>query len=174
MNEVSDWLFGSDRLIDTVDLVRMLGRLSFNLLFLLIICWPIYYRRHKNRDHVFTMVTLNVITFAMCVLLRKVPVLSFFSGFHADYHRPSDDWEKIDVPGATEVTRIALSLVERIASRAERPAFVEPPVRPRRTASGEGRGYGPYFGAVPDFGDSEKGVRFADVRAGSPADGETT
>ena len=82
-------------------------------------------------------------------LLRKVPAISFFSGFHADYHRPSDDWDKIDVAGATEVTRIALSLVERIASRAERPVFVEPPAQPRQTASGEGGGYGPYFGCGP-------------------------
>ena len=99
-----------------------------------------------------------------------MPAIGFFSGFHADYHRPSDDWEKIDVAGATEVTRIALSLVERIASRAERPVFVEPPVQPRHTASGGGGGYGPYFGSVPDFGDSEKGVKFADVRSGSPAE----
>jgi hypothetical protein len=103
-------------------------------------------------------------------LLRKVPAIDFFSGFHADYHRPTDDWERIDVPGATEVTRIALALVERIASRPERPAFVEPAVRPRQTRSGEGSGYGPYFGSVPDFGDSEQGVKFADVRAGSPAE----
>ncbi len=103
-------------------------------------------------------------------LLRKVPAIGFFSGFHADYHRPSDDSEKIDVAGAAEVTRIALSLVERIASRAERPVFVEPPVQSRHTASGGGGGYGAYFGSVPDFGESEKGVKFADVRAGSPAE----
>jgi hypothetical protein len=102
-------------------------------------------------------------------LVRKVPAIGFFSGFHADYHRPSDDPDKIDVAGAAEVARIALSLVERIASRAERPVFVEPPPQSRHTASGAGGGYGPYFGSVPDFGDSEKGVRFADVRAGSPA-----
>ena len=35
---------------------------------------------------------------------------------------------------------------------------------------GAGGGYGPYFGSVPDFGQVEKGVKFADVRAGSPAD----
>ena len=30
-------------------------------------------------------------------------------------------------------------------------------------------GYGPYFGSVPDFADEAQGVKFADVRAGSPA-----
>ena len=69
-------------------------------------------------------------------LLRKVPVISFFSGFHADYHRPSDDWEKIDVPGATEVTRIALSLVERIASR---PSGRSSSNRPCGPGAGDGR-----------------------------------
>ena len=26
-----------------------------------------------------------------------VPVLFFFTGLHPDYHKPSDDWEKIDL-----------------------------------------------------------------------------
>jgi S1-C subfamily serine protease len=30
-------------------------------------------------------------------------------------------------------------------------------------------GYGPYFGSIPDFGEGVKGVKFADVREGSPA-----
>jgi hypothetical protein len=103
-------------------------------------------------------------------LLRKVPAIGFFSGYHADYHRPSDDWDRIDAAGASEVIRIAVTLVERIAARPARPPFVEPPVQPRVAATGEGSGYGPYFGSVPDFGDTGKGVRFADVRSGSPAD----
>jgi len=81
---MSDWLLGSDQFIDSTDLVQLLGRLGFNLVFLYLVCWPIYYRRHKNRDHVFTMMTLNVITFSMCVLLRKVPVdLGFALGMFA-------------------------------------------------------------------------------------------
>jgi S1-C subfamily serine protease len=99
-----------------------------------------------------------------------VPALAFFSGFHGDYHRPSDDWQKIDVKGAVEVTRIALALAERLSRRAERPAFVAPPPASHGTRSGGGGGYGPYFGSVPDFGESDKGVKFADIRPGSPAD----
>ncbi|MCA9552069.1 MAG: PDZ domain-containing protein [Myxococcales bacterium] len=34
----------------------------------------------------------------------------------------------------------------------------------------EGRGYGPYFGSIPDFGDDVKGVKFSGVRPGSPAE----
>ncbi len=35
--------------------------------------------------------------------------------------------------------------------------------------SSSGSGYGPNFGSVPDFGEGVKGVRFADVRDGTPA-----
>jgi S1-C subfamily serine protease len=34
---------------------------------------------------------------------------------------------------------------------------------------GGGGGYGPAFGSVPDFTETEDGVRFSDVRPGSPA-----
>ncbi len=82
--DLSDLLFGSDRFVDSTDLIRMIGRLGFDLVFLFFVAWPIYYKRHKNRDFVFTMVVLNVITFSMCVLLRKVPVdLGFALGMFA-------------------------------------------------------------------------------------------
>jgi S1-C subfamily serine protease len=35
--------------------------------------------------------------------------------------------------------------------------------------SGGGGGYGPYFGSIPDFGQVENGVKFSDVKPGSPA-----
>ncbi len=59
-------------------------------------------------------------------LRRNVPALAFFSGFHEDYHRPGDDWEKIDLVGSAEVARLALGVLRRIADRDERPEFVRP------------------------------------------------
>jgi S1-C subfamily serine protease len=38
-----------------------------------------------------------------------------------------------------------------------------------QTAGGGGSGYGPYFGSIPDFGQEVNGVKFSDVRPGSPA-----
>jgi aminopeptidase YwaD len=41
---------------------------------------------------------------------------------------------------------------------------------PTTSSMGGGGGYGPYFGSIPDFGEAEHGgVKFADVRDGSPA-----
>ena len=102
--------------------------------------------------------------------LRSIPSIGFFSGFHGDYHRPSDDWQRIDAAGAVEVTRIALALTERLANRTERPAFVAAAPRARQPGAGGGGGYGAYFGSVPDFGEGGGGVKFADVRPGSPAE----
>ena len=105
-------------------------------------------------------------------LLRKIPSINFFSGFHSDYHRPSDTWEKIDAAGGAGVADLALALARQLANRAERPAFVETVQEQDPHASGNVgavSGYGPYFGSVPDFANEGQGVKFAEVRTGSPA-----
>lgn len=43
-----------------------------------------------------------------------IPALVFFTGFHDDYHRPSDDWQRIDVAGAAEIAKLALAAAERL------------------------------------------------------------
>ncbi len=100
-------------------------------------------------------------------LSKQVPVLFFFSGLHGDYHKPSDTWEKIDARAAAELLRAVGEAALALMNDPERPRFV-------RTAAGVasaggGPGYGAWFGSVPDFGQGVKGVRFADVREGSPA-----
>jgi hypothetical protein len=55
---------------------------------------------------------------------RRVPAINFFTGFHDDYHRPSDDWDKIDAAGTQRVAALALELAGRLASRPDRPVFV--------------------------------------------------
>jgi len=50
-------------------------------------------------------------------LNHHVPAVSFFTGFHPDYHRPTDDWQKIDAAGTKQVATLALELAARIAER---------------------------------------------------------
>jgi Peptidase family M28/PDZ domain/PA domain len=103
-------------------------------------------------------------------LNRERPIVFFFTGPHADYHRPSDTWDKIDADGLRTVTTVAYRVVRALADREDRPAFVRVPGGPPRAGTGA-TGYGPYFGAVPDFGESpHPGVRLGGVRPGSPAD----
>ena len=105
--------------------------------------------------------------------VKQVPVLFFFSGLHGDYHKPSDTWDKIDGPNSVEVLKLVSEIAEKLDAAPERPKFVrvEPKVDPRQGApsSSSGGGYGPAFGSIPDFAEPPKGVRFADVKEGSPA-----
>lgn len=57
---------------------------------------------------------------------RGVPAINFFTGFHADYHRPGDDWEKVDADGTARIAALALELAARLAARPERPEFIRP------------------------------------------------
>jgi len=104
-------------------------------------------------------------------LLRKIPSINLFSGFHSDYHRPSDTWDKIDAAGGAAVADLALALARQLANRAERPPFVETVQQENHSTGTVGAvsGYGPYFGSVPDFANEGDGVKFAEVRSGSPA-----
>ena len=45
-----------------------------------------------------------------------IPSIQFFTGFHADYHRASDDWAHVDANGAAEIGRIALAVVNRLSN----------------------------------------------------------
>ncbi len=103
---------------------------------------------------------------------KKIPVLFFFSGLHSDYHKPSDTADKIDGPMAVEMLAMARQIIDGVAERAERLAFVKAaPDSSHGPGAGDGeqRGYGPWFGSIPDFGEVPNGVKFADVREGSPA-----
>ena len=95
-----------------------------------------------------------------------IPALFFFTGLHADYHKATDDWQKIDVPKALEVLDVARQAVAILTTRQTALHFTKPP-EPK--SGGGGSGYGAYFGSIPDFGSSVKGVRFSDVNPGSPA-----
>jgi peptidase M28-like protein/PDZ domain-containing protein/PA domain-containing protein len=98
------------------------------------------------------------------------PVLFLFTGAHADYHRPTDTWDKINSGGLRTVTELAFRVVTAVAAV---PAPLEY-VKVTAPASGgraAGGGYGPFFGVVPEFGaTSEAGVKVSSVRAGSPAE----
>ena len=58
---------------------------------------------------------------------RGVTGINFFTGFHPDYHRPTDDWDKIDAAGTARVATLALEFAARIAERATRPEVIATP-----------------------------------------------
>ena len=111
---------------------------------------------------------------------KDIPVLHFFSNTHADYHRPSDDWEKIDAEGLELVTALVADVAGRLAGVGQMAAADltlikgagSPAAAPGQSDEPSGsRGYGPYLGTVPDMTPGEvQGVRLTGVREGSPAE----
>ncbi len=99
---------------------------------------------------------------------KKIPVLFFFSGLHSDYHKPSDTWDKINSPSAVRLLDLVENVAVQLANANEPPTF-QVVSEDKPTTAGGGGGYGPYFGSIPDFGQTENGVKFSDVKPNSPA-----
>ena len=96
---------------------------------------------------------------------KKIPVLHFFTGTHSDYHRPGDDWQKINVNGMSRVIEMIEKVVIATAENPERPKYLEVKSK-AKIARGGSR---PYFGSIPDFGTNEVGYKITGTAAGSPA-----
>jgi len=102
---------------------------------------------------------------------KQIPTLFFFSGLHSDYHKASDTADKINAPDAVRLLDEIADIAESLAEAPQRPEFlrVQEPAHAGSVSSSGSSGYGPYFGSIPDFGGPANGVRFSDVRDGSPA-----
>jgi Peptidase family M28/PDZ domain len=104
----------------------------------------------------------------------KKPVLHLFTDLHEDYHRTTDDWQKVNYDGLKRVADFTLGLVTALANRSRPLLFVDLPadVPPPAATTDQPLtpGYGAYLGTVPDMTGSPGGVRLVGVRAGSPAE----
>jgi hypothetical protein len=101
---------------------------------------------------------------------KDLPVLHFFTDAHADYHRVSDDADKIDLGGIARVVAFAGRVARELADRPARLTFSRAPVSASAPASSR-TGSQVYLGSIPDMGASEvPGLRLSGVRPGSPAD----
>jgi hypothetical protein len=97
----------------------------------------------------------------------QIPVVHIFTNVHEDYHRPSDDWDKINTEGISKIAGFAADLAWDLARRAEPLTYleVEPPPPPTAEA-----GRRASLGTIPDMTESPGGVRLTGVRSGSAAE----
>lgn len=95
----------------------------------------------------------------------KTPVLHFFTDNHPDYHKPTDDWEKVSVEGIDRVVSLTEAIIVALANAPEQPTYVDIP-EPPPTSGGDRA----YLGSVPAFGVEIDGVLLDGVTPGSPAD----
>lgn len=105
---------------------------------------------------------------------KNVPVFFAFTGTHPDYHRPSDDTEKVNFEGMARIADFAELILLDIARRPKRPEFTKlaaPAPRGGLARAGSPRGNGAYLGTRPAYGEEGvKGVKLDGVSEGSPAE----
>jgi hypothetical protein len=100
--------------------------------------------------------------------LASVPSLSFFTGTHADYHKPSDTADKIDYEDLDRVVDFAAAIVRRLEDAAEAPAFTK--VDQKLQTGGGRAGVRIYTGTIPDYSSDVKGLLLGGVVGGGPAE----
>jgi hypothetical protein len=97
-----------------------------------------------------------------------VPTLSFFTGTHADYHKPSDTAEKIAYEDLDRVVGFAAALTKRAAALVPAPAFTK--VEQRLDGGGSRDGIRIFTGTIPDYATDVKGLLLSGVVGGGPAE----
>jgi hypothetical protein len=104
---------------------------------------------------------------------KNVPVLFAFTGIHSDYHRPSDDSDKINYAGMARIADYMELIALDVVRRPARPEFARlaPPKRSANTGSQSGSaGMSVAMGVMPDYADeANAGLKVSDVREGGPA-----
>jgi aminopeptidase YwaD len=85
--------------------------------------------------------------------LKNIPVLFFFTGTHKDYHKPTDDVDKINFTGELEVIKYIYHVIEE-TNKLGKLAFLK-----TREPKMEGKRFTVTLGIMPDYTFSGKGVR---------------
>ena len=96
---------------------------------------------------------------------KQVPVLFFWTGTHTDYHKPSDTAEKINYEGEARILSFVTSLVRDIDRSDARPKYTVA----KSDSQGRSTGFRVYLGTIPNYADSNDGLKLDGVRDNSPA-----
>ena len=96
---------------------------------------------------------------------KKIPVLFFFTGTHSDYHRPSDDFDKINSEGQEKVLKYIFDVSEQVINKEEKPDYIAV----ERKDTGRMNAPRVWIGTIPDFAGEVAGYKLSGVSEGSPA-----
>jgi aminopeptidase YwaD len=92
-------------------------------------------------------------------------VLFYFTGVHSDYHRPTDDAEKINYNGEAAVVQHILSVITNAGKQKEKLLFT----KTRETMTGTSSRFSVTIGVMPDYTFNGPGLRIDAVSDGRPA-----
>ena len=95
---------------------------------------------------------------------KDIPVLFFFTGLHSDYHKPTDDADKINFNGALQVVKFINKLVEATDTKSKL-SFT----KTREVAMSNKTNFKVTMGIMPDYTFSGAGVRADGISEGKLA-----
>jgi hypothetical protein len=95
---------------------------------------------------------------------KDIPVLFFFTGIHSDYHKPSDDADKINYTGEVMVIKLIYSILEDLNDKGKL-AFT----KTRESPSMGSARFSVTLGIMPDYTFNGEGVRVDGISEGRPA-----
>jgi hypothetical protein len=96
--------------------------------------------------------------------LKNLPVLHFFTGSHSDYHKPTDDADKINYDGEVAVLDVIVKLINAPETQTKL-AFL--PTKNRSMSSS--RSFKVTMGVMPSYSAKEEGLKVDGVTEGRPA-----
>jgi len=96
---------------------------------------------------------------------KQVPVLFFWTGTHEDYHKPSDTADKINYAGEARIVSFVANVIRDIDRRDKRPTYTVA----KSESQGRSTGFRVYLGTIPNYADSNDGLKLDGVRDDSPA-----
>ena len=107
-------------------------------------------------------------TDATSFYLKKIPVISFFSGVHSDYHTHKDDVEFINFEDMQRVVKLSSLIIRELMKPDQQLAYNQVEVKAKRGTRGA---ITVSLGTIPAYaGSDEPGVQIQGVRPGGPAD----
>lgn len=96
--------------------------------------------------------------------LKNIPVLHFFTGSHSDYHKPSDDWEKVNYEGEVQVLNLISQVITSLDNEPKL-AFLTTKTKPTGTRSA----FKVTMGIMPSYSSGGDGLKVDGVTEGKPA-----
>lgn len=96
---------------------------------------------------------------------KQIPVLFFWTGTHADYHKPTDTFEKINYTDQTRILNLVGYIVRNLDVAPQRITYLTA----KTGATPRTGGFRVYLGTIPNYADSNNGLLIDGVREDSPA-----
>lgn len=97
--------------------------------------------------------------------LNDIPAIHFFTGAHDDYHKPEDDWEKLNYIGQAEIMRYMLRMIKAL-DKMEKVEFS----KTKEEAKGSSPNFKVTLGIMPGYFYEGEGLKVDGVSKGKTAE----